>query len=122
MHRKNRFYLFIILILIILGGFFFWSRFIDERRQIESHTRDIIPRGSLSDFEKATISIFNAAAPSVVYIFTENAVTGFFGTRQIRQGAGSGAAVRDRGDLPHPRRRGRGGGPGIGASLRLSEG
>jgi len=90
MHRKNRFYLFIILILIILGGFFFWSRFIDERRQIESHTRDIIPRGSLSDFEKTTISIFNAAAPSVVYIFTENAVTGFFGTRQIRQGAGSG--------------------------------
>ncbi|MBW2491281.1 MAG: trypsin-like peptidase domain-containing protein [Deltaproteobacteria bacterium] len=90
MQRKNRFYLFIILILIILGGFFFWNRFIDERRQIESHTRDIIPRGSLSDFEKTTISIFNAAAPSVVYIFTENAVTGFFGTRQIRQGAGSG--------------------------------
>jgi len=76
--------------LIIAAGFFFWNRFVDERNRIESHTREIIPRGSLADFEKTTISIFNAAAPSVVYIFTEKAVTGFFGARQVRQGAGSG--------------------------------
>lgn len=70
--------------------FFFWSRFDEKRSRIESHTREITPRWSLAEFEKTTISIFNAAAPSVVYIFTENAVTGFFGTRQVRQGAGSG--------------------------------
>jgi 2-alkenal reductase len=44
----------------------------------------------LADFEKSTFNIFNSVAPSVVYIFTEQAVSGFFGTRQVRQGAGSG--------------------------------
>jgi 2-alkenal reductase len=44
----------------------------------------------LAEYENSTISIFNAAAPSVVYIFTENAESGFFGRREMRQGAGSG--------------------------------
>jgi 2-alkenal reductase len=52
--------------------------------------RTIAPRGELANFEKATIDIFNTASPSVAYIFTENAVRGFFGTREMRQGAGSG--------------------------------
>ncbi len=72
------------------AGYFLWNRFAEERSRIKSHTREITPRGSLADFEKTTISIFNTAAPSVMYIFTEKAVTGFFGTRQVRQGAGSG--------------------------------
>ncbi|MEJ2039533.1 MAG: trypsin-like peptidase domain-containing protein [Desulfosarcinaceae bacterium] len=55
-----------------------------------SRPRTIEPRGDLADFEKATIEIFNTASPSVVYIFTENAVSGFFGTQEIREGAGSG--------------------------------
>jgi len=90
MQRTNRLTFLIIICLIIAAGFFLWNRFADERSRIDSHTREIIPRGSLADFEKTTISIFNAAAPSVMYIFTEKAVTGFFGTRQVRQGAGSG--------------------------------
>lgn len=90
MKRTNRLYFLIIICLIIAAGFFLWNRFSDERSRIDSHTREITPRGSLADFEKTTISIFNAAAPSVVYIFTEKAVTGFFGARQVRQGAGSG--------------------------------
>jgi 2-alkenal reductase len=76
--------------LIIAANFFLWDRFADERSRIESHTREITPWGSLANFEKTTISILNSAATSVVYIFTENAVTGFFGARQVRQGAGSG--------------------------------
>ena len=32
----------------------------------------------------------HSAAPSVVYIFTENAHTGFFGQREVQRGAGSG--------------------------------
>lgn len=80
----------VILCLTIATIFFLWSRFADDRRRVAKYTREVTPRGSLADFEKTTIAIFNAAAPSVVYIFTENAVTGFFGTRQIRQGAGSG--------------------------------
>lgn len=90
MQRMNRSYFFIIICFSIVAFFFFWNRFADERKRIESHTREITSRGSLADFEKITISIFNAAAPSVVYIFTENAVTGFFGGPQVRQGAGSG--------------------------------
>jgi 2-alkenal reductase len=57
---------------------------------IDSPPREIAPRGDLADFEKATIQIFNTAAPSVVYIFTEHAVQPLFGARQVRQGAGSG--------------------------------
>ncbi|MGD9009018.1 MAG: trypsin-like peptidase domain-containing protein, partial [Desulfobacteraceae bacterium] len=52
--------------------------------------RTVEPRGELANFEKATIDIFDRASPSVVYIFTENAVRGFFGMREVRQGAGSG--------------------------------
>jgi len=90
MERTNRLNFLIIICLIIAASFFLWNRFADERSRIDSHTREITPRGSLADFEKTTISIFNAVAPSVVYIFTEKAVTGFFGARQVRQGAGSG--------------------------------
>jgi 2-alkenal reductase len=90
MQRKNRSYLFIIVCLVLAAVFLYWDRFADRGRRIDSPPRDITPRGSLADFEQTTISIFNAAAPSVVYIFTENAVSGFFGARQIRQGAGSG--------------------------------
>lgn len=52
--------------------------------------RSITPRGELANFEKSTMDIFNNAAPSVVYLFTETAVRGFFGTQSTRQGAGSG--------------------------------
>jgi len=90
MQRFGRYYVFIILCLILGAVFFYRDRFVEPGRKIDSTPREISPRGSLADFEKTTISIFNAAAPSVVYIFTENAVTGFFGTRQVRQGAGSG--------------------------------
>jgi 2-alkenal reductase len=75
---------------LILAALFFIHPFGDRGRQIVSKPRDIAPRGDLANFEHATIEIFNTAAPSVVYIFTENAVAGFFGTRQIRQGNGSG--------------------------------
>jgi 2-alkenal reductase len=59
-------------------------------RRIDSRPRTVEPRGELANFEKATIDIFDRASPSVVYIFTENAVRGFFGMREVRQGAGSG--------------------------------
>ena len=67
MQRTNRSYLFIILILIIAASFFFWNRFTDERRQIDSHTREITPRGSLADFEKTTISIYQGGCYENVF-------------------------------------------------------
>jgi 2-alkenal reductase len=54
------------------------------------HVREILPRGNLADFEKSTITIFNRAAPSVVYIFTENVESDFLGRRSLQEGAGSG--------------------------------
>jgi 2-alkenal reductase len=68
----------------------FYHRFSKRGRPIVSLPREILPRGDLADFEKSTITIFNSAAPSVVYIFTENAESRFFGRREIQQGAGSG--------------------------------
>ena len=86
----KRSYLIVFVCLIIVLVFITGKHFRDEQKLIESYTREITPRGNLADFEQTTISIFNAAAPSVVYIFTENAVSGVFGTRELRQGAGSG--------------------------------
>jgi len=79
-----------ILGLVILAAVAFLERYSDQKRLMQSTPRAIEPRGELANFEKATIEIFNRAAPSVAYIFTENAVRGFFGTRELRQGAGSG--------------------------------
>jgi 2-alkenal reductase len=79
--------LIIVAIVVALALF----QYLNDRRQFSNSVpRTIQPRGQLADFEQATIEIFNMAAPSVAYIFTENAVRGFFGTREVRQGAGSG--------------------------------
>jgi 2-alkenal reductase len=49
----------------------------------------VTARGDLADFETLTNQIFEAAAPSVAYIFMESAATGPLGRVQSR-GAGSG--------------------------------
>ena len=99
MQSSYRIGLVILLGAIVAGTALYWNRLADHNRRIQENTRAITPRGSLADFEKTTISIFNAAAPSVVYIFTENAVSGFFGSRQIRQGTGSGFLWDERGHV-----------------------
>ena len=90
MHSQNRLVLMILIFLTIIAVFNYFNRFADRGRRIVSQPREILPRGDLADFEKSTITIFNSAAPSVVYLFTENAESGFFGRREIQQGAGSG--------------------------------
>lgn len=52
--------------------------------------RAVSPRGDLAVYERSTMEIFDTAAPSVVYIFTETSVRGFFGTERTQQGTGSG--------------------------------
>ena len=90
MRSQNRMVFVVLLFLVIVAGLIYYNRFADRGRRIVSQPREILPRGDLADFEKSTITIFNSAAPSVVYIFTENAESGFFGRRSIQQGAGSG--------------------------------
>ena len=90
MQSQYRLVLVILIILGIVAVYNYFNRYIDGGRRIVSEPREILPRGDLAEFEKSTITIFNSAAPSVVYIFTENAESGFFGRREISQGAGSG--------------------------------
>ena len=90
MGNRNRFLLAALVGFLIVATLAYFNFFADRGRRRVSKPRDIQPRGNLADFEKSTINIFNSVAPSVVYIFTEQAVSGFFGTRQLRQGAGSG--------------------------------
>jgi 2-alkenal reductase len=90
MGNQNRLVLVILVCLIVVAAFTYFNHFADRGRRIVSQPREILPRGDLADFEKSTITIFNSAAPSVVYIFTENAQSGFFGRREVQQGAGSG--------------------------------
>jgi 2-alkenal reductase len=52
--------------------------------------RAVTARGELSDLERQTVQIFEQAAPSVAYIFTESAGRGPFGIGDARRGAGSG--------------------------------
>jgi 2-alkenal reductase len=87
MRSQNRLVLLILICLAVAAAFIYFNRFADRGRRIVSQPREILPRGDLADFEKSTITIFNNAAPSVVYIFTENAESGFFGRRGIQQGA-----------------------------------
>jgi 2-alkenal reductase len=52
--------------------------------------RIVVPRGELADFERISTELFDAAAPTVVYIFTETTSTGLFGPGRPQGGAGSG--------------------------------
>ena len=72
MQSQNRLVLVILISLGIVAAFNYVNRYVDRGRRIVSEPREILPRGDLAEFEKSTITIFNSAAPSVVYIFTEN--------------------------------------------------
>jgi 2-alkenal reductase len=87
---RNRTMSWIFIALTAVAALTLYQYFTDRRQPGDSVPRTVEPRGELANFEKATIDIFNMASPSVAYIFTENAVRGFFGARQMRQGAGSG--------------------------------
>ena len=52
--------------------------------------RAVTPRGDLAAFEKTAADVFDATAPSVVYIFTEQAQRSAFGERTVGRGTGSG--------------------------------
>lgn len=88
MRRKN---LVILLVILLLGAAALIKLYdLGNNRRIDSSPRTIAPRGDLADIERSTIALFEASAPSVAYIFTENAVHGFFGATRIQQGTGSG--------------------------------
>lgn len=56
---------------------------------VGNEPRTVVPRGDLANFERMTTELFEAAAPSVVYIFTQSA-GGPLGREEQQGGAGSG--------------------------------
>lgn len=52
--------------------------------------RTVTPRGELADFERTSTELFDAAAPAVVYIFTETGADNPFNAQARQSGAGSG--------------------------------
>ena len=56
----------------------------------ETEKRLVTPRGDLAGYEITSTNVFESAAPSVVYIFSERRGRAMFGAEQPQQGAGSG--------------------------------
>ncbi len=52
--------------------------------------RIVTPRGDLANFERVSTELFDAAAPTVVYIFTESGSGNPFNAQAQQSGAGSG--------------------------------
>jgi 2-alkenal reductase len=55
-----------------------------------AQARPVTPRGELTGQEKSVIALFEAAAPSVAYIYTETLQRSGFFTLDVARGAGSG--------------------------------
>lgn len=86
--------LFILLLLSLLTTSLIWAQ---RDRPLEP--RQITPRGALLDTERALVTLFENAAPSVAYITTESEVRGFFGEVGVSQGTGSGFVWDNRGHV-----------------------
>ena len=86
----QRFWRYMLIWALLVGTIWFGDRFVRDVLLTADEPRAVTPRGSLSEAEWSTISLFDSTAPSVVYIFTDRAETpGDAGGRGTR-GAGSG--------------------------------
>lgn len=86
MHTKRTLIILLLVIVLMSLGYVLFKRMFFTSDDM----RPITPRGDLAVYEKTTMKIFENASPSVVYLFTETAVRGFFGTQRTQQGTGSG--------------------------------
>jgi 2-alkenal reductase len=86
----QRFWRYMLIWALLVATIWFGDRFVRGVFLTADEPRAVTPRGSLSEAEQSTISLFDATAPSVVYIFTDRAEpAGEAGGRGTR-GAGSG--------------------------------
>ncbi len=86
----QRFWRYMLIWALLVGTIWFGDRFVRGVFLTADEPRAVTPRGSLSEAEQSTISLFDSTAPSVVYIFTDRAESpGDAGGRGTR-GAGSG--------------------------------
>ncbi|MBU2531802.1 MAG: trypsin-like peptidase domain-containing protein [Alphaproteobacteria bacterium] len=76
----------------VIAGVLLWLAYplIQGLLFAETEQRLVVPRGELAGFETTATNVFEAAAPSVVYIFTERRGRTIFGVGERQQGTGSG--------------------------------
>jgi len=99
METRKKYVSVLLVCFLMLAALVYFARHRSSDQRVLSQPREIVPRGELADYEKSTIAIFNATAPSVAYLFTEIAVSGFFGGDRVRQGTGSGFLWDTRGHV-----------------------
>ena len=87
---KGRFTRYIVIWIMLIATVWAGDRFIRGVLLTADEPRPVTPRGQLAEFERSATELFDNAAPSVVYIFTETTPAGLFGTQQPQGGAGSG--------------------------------
>lgn len=75
---------------LLLGTFWLGEKLYRDYVLTASEPRLVAPKGTLSDLERSTIALFQAAAPSVAYITTERVRFSPFTGLDVAQGAGSG--------------------------------
>jgi 2-alkenal reductase len=85
---KDRFSRLVLLWLLILASLYVGHQIWRDVGAVASAPRAIAPREDLSGGEQATVALFERAAPSVAYLFTEDAPSRLAGNRP--GGAGSG--------------------------------
>ncbi|HWL95460.1 MAG TPA: trypsin-like peptidase domain-containing protein [Phycisphaerae bacterium] len=85
----------------LLGGWLLTTQVKGRVNAPDAKPRPVAPRGDLTQSEKTTISIFESAAPSVVFITSlENVDQGFrFTPTEVPRGAGSGFVWDDDGHI-----------------------
>ena len=81
---NRRWGLFAVIWLLILATIYIGDRFVRDVLLTDDAPRAVTPRGDLARFEQSTVTLFEEASPSVVYIFTEN---------QASRGSGAGSGL-----------------------------
>ena len=80
----RRWGLFAVIWLLILATIYVGDRFVRDVLLTDDAPRAVTPRGDLARFEQSTVTLFEEASPSVVYIFTEN---------RASRGSGAGSGL-----------------------------
>jgi 2-alkenal reductase len=86
----QRFWRYMLIWALLVGTIWFGDRFVRGVFLTADEPRAVTPRGSLSEAEQSTISLFDSTAPSVVYIFTDRAESPGDASGRGTHGAGSG--------------------------------